>query len=125
MVCLVGNDSSPRLSSIDVQSVVTIIDDEAGAGEFGFSTPNVTVSEEQSPLVEAVITRIGANMGTVTLRLFITDGQRDGSKRQYSLHPVKVLHIESCSITSYLLYPLCPQLLPLERTMTPAVCRQQ
>ena len=82
----IGNYSSPRLSTTNVQSVVTIIDDEAGAGEFGFSTPNVTVDEEQSPLVGVVITRIGANVGTVSLHLFITDGRRDGSKRMSSVY---------------------------------------
>lgn len=80
-----GNFSSPRLSTVNVESITTIIDDEAGAGEFGFSTTNVTV-DEGSTFV-AVITRIGANVGSVSLQLFITEGRRDGSKRLSSILP--------------------------------------
>lgn len=76
---------SPRLSSIGTQSIVTIIDDEAGAGEFGFSVANVTVLESQGT-VSVDITRIGANIGSVTLQLSTTNGRRDGSQRNLSLY---------------------------------------
>lgn len=78
-VC-VGNYSSPRLSSVNLDAIVTIIDDEAGAGEFGFFTPNITVNEANT-LVQIIITRIGANVGSVTLQLSVTPGRRDGSER--------------------------------------------
>ena len=77
---IVGTYASPRLSSVNLESIVTIIDDEAGAGQFGFSTPNITAAEGSSPIT-IVINRIGANVGSVTLQLSVTEGRRDGSER--------------------------------------------
>ena len=74
-------DTTPRLAT-PIQTVpVTIIDQEGGAGVFEFVNSFVTLSEEGSPLAQALVKRTGGLLGTVSVQLIVTEARADGTTR--------------------------------------------
>jgi len=63
---------SPRLSSTNLSSLVTIIDDEGGAGRFQFSPTSPTALEGTPKPI--TIAREGGSAGRVTVIVRTSDG---------------------------------------------------
>ena len=70
---------SPRLSSSDLSALLTIIDDEAGAGLFRIQPTADTILEE-SGRVSFSIQREGGSQGRVTVMVATVDGNPDSSE---------------------------------------------
>ena len=86
---------SPRLSSSDLSALLTIIDDEAGAGLFRIQPKADTIMEE-SGRISFSIQRVGGSQGRVTVMVATIDGNPDSSKYTSTVTSPSFEYIEFC-----------------------------
>lgn len=73
--CTTGTSRSPRLASTGLSALLTIIDDEAGAGLFRIQPTTATVDEEsERERVSFTILREGGSQGRVTVMVTTVEG---------------------------------------------------
>ena len=75
-----GSSTSPRLSSTGATAILTIIDDEGGAGLFRLSPTQDTV-EESSQRISFSVLREGGSQGRVSVLVNTVEGNTETTGR--------------------------------------------
>ena len=93
-----GTASSPRLSSTEsLSALLTIIDDEAGAGLFRLQPTTHTVQEE-SGRVSFSILREGGSQGRVTIMIQTVDGNAEDASESVANTVPSYMYYRACGV---------------------------